>query len=173
MKVEKLDPILDSPQILYPSRRKWIFIGLIFGMMSLFMILILIFYKVPMSEKMGAMVGFILVTGFSIFSFLIANRKASYFRMSNKGFENSFCYIKKSFLWKDITEFGVHIILNGKIIIGFNVREGYQDTSFFMKTTNGKAFEKMFQHKYKIQDNYGYNPIDLINHLNYLKDKFK
>jgi hypothetical protein len=164
---------LTEPQTFYPSKRKWIFIGSALTFMAVIPFCILVFGDVKPNEKWGIIIGLTLVVALGIMCFLIASPKATYFKISKTGFENSFLFIKKSFLWKDITGFGIHIILNGKPIIGFNTREGYQDNSMFMKTSTGKAFQKMFDYKYQIQDNYGYDSYELLSHLNFLLEKYK
>lgn len=164
---------LSEPLFLYPSRKIWIFVGLIFGFMSIFMLLVFFLGGIQSQDRIGALLGFILVTSLTVFSFLNLSKKVTYFKLTKNGFEQSFCSIKKSFLWKDISGFGIHIILNGKPIIGFNVREGFQDKTMFMKTTNGKIFDKMFDYKYQISDNYGNDSYVFLDYLNEMLLKYK
>jgi hypothetical protein len=42
-----------------------------------------------------------------------------------------------------------------------------------MKTATGKAFEKMFDYKHQIQDNYGYDSTEFLSYLNFLLQKYK
>lgn len=167
-----LDQELDTPQILYPSKKKWILIGLIFAFLSFFALMMLMSEFLTKEEKPYLIFGFIVVLGLTIMSFLVTSKKRTYFKISQTGFESAFVFMKKSFLWKDIKGFGIHIILNGKPIIGFNVKDGYQDSSSFMKTTNGKMFDKMFHFRYQIQDNYGFESGEFLDHLNFLVRKF-
>lgn len=168
-----LDQELNTPQILHPSRKKWILTGVIFTFLSFFMLMMIFSSFIEPDEKIGTYFGLLIVLLLTVASFLMTSKKATYFKITNTGFEQSIFYKKKTFLWKDITQFGIHIILNGKPIIGFNVREGFQDHSFFMKTTSGKLFDKMFHFKYQLQGTYGFTSDEFLNHLNFLLQKFK
>jgi hypothetical protein len=167
------DTELDTPQILHPSRKKWLLASISFLIISAFPLLSLYFGFVAEKDKLGVYFGAFCVITLSIFSFYASLPTVSYLKLTNIGFESSFLTRKKSFRWKDISEFGVHLYINGDPIIGFNIQDNYQDNSWFMKTSTVKSLEKLFDYKYAMPKNYSCDTMELINHLNFLLQKFK
>lgn len=167
------DTELNTPQILYPSRKKWIWISVILLVIALFPIANLYFGYVDDKDKIGVFVGGFSLIALSILSFYVSMPSASYLKITKTGFESSYLTFKKTFLWKDLTQFGVHVYINGDPVIGFNVKENYKDNSWFMKTSTLKIFNKLFDYSYSMPKNYNCDSIELIDHLNFLVQKFK
>ncbi len=160
---------LSEPQIIYRSKKKSFFIVFILFFMAILPFYALLFGKVKPNEKWPVIFGLVLTLCIAVVCLLIGSKKATYFKLSNTGFEISLCYIKRKYFWRDITDFGVHLVLNGNPIIGFNIRDGYQNNSVFMKKANGE----MFPYKYQISNNFGIDGITLLNHLNEMLLKYK
>ena len=167
------DTELATPQILYPSRKKWLWICALLLVLSAFPVLSLFYGVVAEKDKLGVYFGAFCIITLSILSFYASLPSVSYLKLTTTGFESSFLTRKKSFHWKDIFDFGVHLYVNGDPIIGFNVKDNYQDNSWFMKTSTVKSFEKLFDYKYAMPKNYSCDTKELINHLNFLLQKFK
>ncbi len=168
-----LNTDLSEPVLLFASRKKSIFITFFFVFIVIIQVCILIFGSTNSNEKWPIILGLILIIVLAVVSFLISSPKATYFRLSKEGFEQSYLYKKKFFLWKDIEDFGIHIILNGKPIIGFNVNSTHQDNSMYMKTSTSKMFDKMFDYKYQIADKFSNDTSVFLNYLNAMKEKYK
>lgn len=166
------DTELNTPQLLHPSKKKWLWICFLLLVLSSFPLLSLYFGVVSEKDKHSVYLGAFALIVISLLSFYASFPTVSYLKLTNTGFESCYLTRKKSFRWKQVTDFGVHLYINGDPTIGFNVQENYQDSSWFMKTSTVKSLEKLFDFKYSIPKNYSCDTIELIDHLNFLVQKF-
>jgi hypothetical protein len=166
------DTELETPQILHPSRKKWLWICILLLVLSAFPLLSLYFGVVAEKDKTGVYFGVFSIIAISLLSFYASLPSVSYLKLTKTGFESCYLTRKKSFRWKHVTDFGVHLYINCDPIIGFNVQENFQDSSWFMKTSTVKSFEKLFNYKYSMPKNYSCDTLELIDHLKFLVQKF-